>query len=273
MSEECTHDCSSCKEECADRSAPQKEKIHQGSSVKKVIAVLSGKGGVGKSLVTSLLAVSAARKGYKTGIMDLDITGPSIPKAFGITQKAGASQDGILPVSSAGGIKVMSINLLLNSETDPVIWRGPIIAGVAKQFWTDVAWGDLDYMFIDMPPGTGDVALTAFQSLPLDGVVIVTSPQSLVSMVVEKAVNMASMMSVPVLGMVENMSYVICPDCGKKIEIFGKSNAHETASRHGLSMLGTIPMQPELSEACDRGAIEYFKGGWLDELSASLEKL
>jgi len=270
MSEECTHECSSCKEKCSEAQKPQ---LKPGCSVKKVIAVLSGKGGVGKSLVTSLLAAATARKGYKTAVLDLDITGPSIPQSFGIHEKAEADERGILPAESKGGVKVMSINLLLNNETDPVIWRGPVIAGVATQFWTDVVWGDVDYMFVDMPPGTGDVALTTFQSLPVDGVVIVTSPQSLVSMVVEKALNMAHMMNIPVLGLVENMSYAICPDCGKKIEIFGKSNAPEVAARHGLPLLGSIPMDSKLAAACDAGTIEVLEGDWLRELADSIEKL
>ena len=268
---ECTHECSSCGENCSERSLIAQ--LNPDSKVKKVIAVLSGKGGVGKSIVTSMLAVSMQRKGKRAAILDMDITGPSIPKAFGITGKASAGENGIYPAISKNGTQIMSVNLLLQNETDPVVWRGPVISGVAKQFWTDVVWNDVDYMFVDMPPGTGDVALTAFQSLPLDGVIIVTSPQELVSMVVEKAVKMANMMNVPVMGLVENMSYILCPDCGKKIEVFGKSNAQAVADKYDLKLLGTIPMEPALAAACDRGDIEGFEGQWLDELAASLENL
>ena len=241
------------------------EKPHAGTNIKKVIAVMSGKGGVGKSLVTALLAVLAQRAGYKTAILDADITGPSIPKAFGIKQNAMGNEEGILPVESKTGIKLMSLNLLLDDETAPVVWRGPVIAGTVKQFWTDVEWGDNDIMFIDMPPGTGDVPLTVFQSIPVDGIVIVSTPQELVSMIVEKAVNMAGMMNIPVLGLVENMAYVECPDCGKKIPLFGESHAEETAEKHGLQVLGSLPVNPKLAAACDAGLIELFEGTWLDE--------
>lgn len=243
------------------------------SNVKKVIGVVSGKGGVGKSLVTSMLAVLSNRKGFKTAILDADITGPSIPKAFGLKEQAPAlDEHSILPVRTAKGVKVMSINLLLDNETSPVVWRGPIIAGVVKQFWTDVIWDDVDYMFVDMPPGTGDVPLTVFQSLPLDGIVIVTSPQELVSMVVEKAVNMAKMMNVPILGLVENMSCYVCPDCGKEIHVFGVSKADETAKRFGIETVARIPINPEIAAQCDKGLIELFEGNWLDNISDEIEK-
>ena len=267
----CSGNCSSCGESCSDRkpesllAEPNKK-----SNVKKVIAVVSGKGGVGKSLVTSLLAVLAQRKGYKTAILDADITGPSIPKAFGLHGHAEASEWGLFPVKTAAGIGVMSLNLLMKNETDPVVWRGPLISGAVKQFWTDVIWGDVDYMFIDMPPGTGDVALTVFQSIPVDGIVIVASPQELVSMIVEKAVNMAKMMDVPVLALVENMSYITCPDCGKEIHVFGESHIDEIAKKHGVETVARMPIDPALAAACDAGTIESFNGAWLDSV---LEKL
>ena len=256
---ECTHDCSTCGLDCASRSAgaPQKEKTHEGTHVKKVIGIVSGKGGVGKSLVTSMMAVTARRRGHSVAVMDADITGPSIGRVFGVKQQAMATkQGGIIPVMSKTGIELMSTNFLLPEETDPVVWRGSIISGAVKQFWTDVMWGDVDYMFIDMPPGTGDVALTVFQSLPVDGIVIVTSPQDLVSMIVAKAVNMAEKMNVPILGVVENMSYIECPDCGKKIEVFGKSKLPEVAERYNLDILGQLPINPSLAEACDKGEVE-----------------
>lgn len=234
------------------------------SHIKKVIGVVSGKGGVGKSLVTSLLAVLSQRKGYKTAIMDADITGPSIPKAFGLHGHAEASEWGLFPVKTAAGTGVMSLNLLMKNETDPVVWRGPLISGAVKQFWTDVIWGDVDYMFIDMPPGTGDVALTVFQSIPVDGIVIVASPQELVGMIVEKAVNMAKMMDVPVLALVENMSYITCPDCGKEIHVFGESHIDEIAKKHGVGTVARMPIDPKLAAACDAGTIESFNGAWLD---------
>ena len=273
MSENCNHDCSNCAENCASRkpesllAAP-----HAGTHIKKVIGVVSGKGGVGKSLVTALLAVGARRMGLSTAILDADITGPSIPKAFGLRQKAMGTEDGIFPVETKTGIKSMSLNLLLENDTDPVVWRGPIIAGTVKQFWTDVLWGDCDIMFIDMPPGTGDVPLTVFQSVPLDGVVIVTSPQELVGMIVEKAVNMATMMNIPVLGLVENMSYIECPDCGKRISPFGESHLEEIAARHGIGSIARLPINPKLAAACDKGAIELFEGDWLDNMLDGITK-
>ena len=244
MSEECTHDCSSCSSNCGERRDPKDfiEKTNEFSKIKKVIAVVSGKGGVGKSLVTSSLAVKANKKGYRTAILDADITGPSIPKAFGITERAKADDRGLLPEQTKTGINVMSLNLLIESETDPVIWRGPVIGGTVKQFWTDVIWGDVDYMFIDMPPGTGDVPLTVVQSIPVDGIVIVTSPQDLVSMIVGKAVKMAHLMNVPILALVENMSYFKCPDCGKEYEIFGTSHAASAAMEFEIPNYARLPI-------------------------------
>lgn len=252
---ECTHDCSSCEENCAERGI-EKEKQNEKSKIKKIIAVVSGKGGVGKSLVTALLASQAKREGCSSAVLDADITGPSAPKLFGIKTRA-YSPDGkfLLPVESENGVKVMSVNLLLNSEDDPVVWRGPVIAGTVKQFYTDVAWGDVDYMFVDMPPGTGDVPLTVFQSLPIDGIVVVTSPQELVSMIVGKAVKMAEMMNVPVLALVENMSYYTCDGCGKKLEIFGESKAEETAGKFGIKTVAKLPINPEFAKASDEGKI------------------
>jgi len=269
MSETCTHDCSSCSANCSSRqSDPQSfiEKPHELSDIKKVIAVVSGKGGVGKSLVTGLLASEMNKKGLRSAILDADITGPSIPKMFGINTKAGASEYGIYPEQSEGGIPVMSVNLLLENETDPVIWRGPVIAGVVKQFWTDVIWGKCDVMFIDMPPGTGDVPLTVFQSIPIDGIVVVTTPQQLVSMVVEKAVKMAKLMNVPVLGLVENMSYVKCPDCGKEINIFGESHVEATAAELEIPSTGKLPMDPMFTELCDKGEIEKASAPGLENI-------
>lgn len=271
MVENCSHNCEGCTENCSERTKESfLEKTNEMSHIKKVIGVVSGKGGVGKSLVTSLLAVLAQRKGYKTAIMDADITGPSIPKAFGLHGHAEASEWGLFPVKTAAGIGVMSLNLLMKNETDPVVWRGPLISGAVKQFWTDVIWGDVDYMFIDMPPGTGDVALTVFQSIPVDGIVIVASPQELVGMIVEKAVNMAKMMDVPVLALVENMSYITCPDCGKEIHVFGESHIDEIAKKHGVETVARMPIDPKLAAACDAGTIESFNGAWLDGV---LEKL
>ena len=241
------------------------------SSVKNVIAVVSGKGGVGKSTVTSSLAVAMAKRGKKVAILDADITGPSIPTAFGIHQKATGNDQGIDPAYTTGGIKIMSLNLLTANETDPVIWRGPVIAGVVQQFWTDVLW-NCDYLFVDMPPGTGDVSLSVFQSLPVDGIIIVASPQELVSMVVEKAVKMAKMMNVPILGLVENMSYLTCPDCGKKLHIFGEGKTAEAAARHDLSVLAEMPIDPALASLVDAGDIESFQGNWLDATADLLEK-
>ena len=275
MSENCTHDCSSCGMDCPSRQQPQSflEKTNDLSHVKKVIGVVSGKGGVGKSLVTSLLATTLRRRGNEVAVLDADITGPSIPKCFGMKQRALSDENGIYSVETKTGIKVMSINLLLEEETNPVVWRGPVIAGAIKQFWTDVVWGNVDYMFVDMPPGTGDAPLTVFQSLPLDGILIVTSPQELVSMIVSKAVEMAKMMNVPVLGLVENMSYVQCPDCGKMIPVFGESHIDEVAAKYNLKVLGKLPMEEKLAWACDRGAIELFEGDWLDGAADLIESL
>ena len=269
--ENCTHDCSSCGAACPSREAqsliePQNKLSH----IKKVIGVVSGKGGVGKSLVTSMLAVEMSRRGYKTAILDADITGPSIPKVFGLHEKAEGNEDGIYPVKTKTGIEVMSINLLLDDEKAPVVWRGPVIAGTVKQFWTDVVWNEVDYMFVDMPPGTGDVPLTVFQSLPLDGIVIVTSPQELVSMIVSKAVNMASLMNIRVLGLVENMSYVLCPDCGKHIDIFGMGKTDAVAAEFGFDLLARIPLDARLAALCDKGALELMEN---DYLSAAADKV
>lgn len=273
--ENCTHECGSCGENCSSRdSSPQSflEAPHPLSRVGKVIGIVSGKGGVGKSLVTSLLSVSMHRKGFKSGVFDADITGPSIPKAFGIHGKAMSDGTALYPSKSKGGVDIMSINLLLENETDPVIWRGPVIAGVVKQFWTDVIW-DVDFLFVDMPPGTGDVPLTVFQSLPVDGVVIVTSPQDLVTLVVEKSIKMAQAMNIPVLGIVENMSFVKCPDCGKEIRIFGESKLESIAKQTGLPILGRIPIDPALAALCDAGSIDDFTGGYLDHAAATIEAL
>ena len=271
MTQNCSHNCESCSENCSERTKESLlEKPNEMSHIKKVIGVVSGKGGVGKSLVTSLLAVQAQRRGYKTAILDADITGPSIPKAFGLHGHAEASEWGLFPVKTANGIEVMSLNLLMKNETDPVVWRGPLISGAVKQFWTDVVWGDVDYMFIDMPPGTGDVALTVFQSIPVDGVVIVASPQELVGMIVKKAVNMAKLMDVPVLALVENMSYITCPDCGKEIRVFGESHIDEIAGKHGVDTVAKLPIDPALAAACDAGTIENFSGAWLDGVLAKV---
>ena len=269
MSEQCTHNCETCGVDCASRSSAQKQQdfkvnAHPLSNIKKVIAVVSGKGGVGKSLVTSLLAVNMNRAGKHSAILDADITGPSIPKLFGIHEKALGNEDGILPCKSKTGIDVMSINLLLENDTDPVVWRGPVIAGTVKQFYTDVIWRDVDFMFVDMPPGTGDVPLTVFQSLPIAGIVVVTSPQDLVSMIVEKAVNMARMMNIPVLGIVENMSYYECPHCGERSEIFGRSHIDETAHRFNIPAAARLPINPKLAAASDAGLIEIYEGEWLN---------
>ena len=272
---ECTNDCASCGESCPDRTEKQTDfraKANELSDVKKVIAVVSGKGGVGKSLVASMLAVLARRALYKAAILDADVTGPSIPKAFGLSQRVEGSEAGMFPVRTKTGIEVMSLNLLLENDTDPVVWRGPIISGTVKQFWTEVVWGDVDFMFVDMPPGTGDVPLTVFQSLPVDGVIVVASPQELVGMIVEKAVRMAGMMNIPVLGLVENMSYMVCPDCGKKLMPFGESHADAIAQRHGIPSVARVPIDTRLAAACDKGAIELFDGNWLDPLFNHLEK-
>lgn len=263
---ECTHDCSSCGESCAERkdSPFQIKPLRDGCRVSKVYGVVSGKGGVGKSMVTSQLAVAMRREGYNVAVLDADITGPSIPKAFGVHARAEGTADAIIPVQSRTGIQLMSVNLLLENETDPVIWRGPVIGGVVQQFWGDVLWQDVDYMFVDMPPGTGDVALNVFQTLPVDGVIIVASPQELVSMVVEKAVKMAQMMNIPVIGLVENMSYIACPDCGKKIYLFGEGKTEEAAAKYGLPVLAKMPIDPQLAKLVDDGNIESFEGNWLD---------
>ena len=272
---ECNHDCGSCSENCSSRQNPESflEKPNALSSIKKVIGVVSGKGGVGKSMVTSMLATTLRRKDYGVAILDADITGPSIPKVFGLHERATANDFGILPVETKTGIQVMSLNLLLEDETMPVVWRGPVIAGTVKQFWTDVIWNDVDFMFVDMPPGTGDVPLTVFHSIPLDGIIVVASPQELVSMIVEKAVRMAETMNVPVLGLVENMSYIVCPDCGKKIEVFGKSHIEETAAKYDLPVLGRLPFTPAIAAAADKGAIELFEGDWLDGAAEKIESL
>ena len=265
---ECTHNCSTCGEECASRTEPQSliAPQNQMSNVKKVIGIVSGKGGVGKSLVTSLLASETQKMGFNAAILDADITGPSIPKVFGIKTRAVGNDYGILPELSSNGTKIMSINLLLEDETDPVIWRGPVIGGTVKQFWTDVVWEDVDCMFVDMPPGTGDVPLTVFQSLPIDGIVVVTSPQELVSLIVEKAVKMAKMMNIPILGIVENMSYVECPTCSEKINIFGESRVEEVAKAAELAVLGQIPMRPDIAQNCDKGRVEDIDGSiWLKD--------
>ena len=270
---ECTHNCSTCGESCSERTTPQslRKDPHPESRIGKVFGVVSGKGGVGKSMVTSQLAVTMQRRGFKVGVMDADITGPSIPKAFGVHDKAVGTQTGLYPCASRTGVELMSINLLLEDETDPVIWRGPVIGGVVQQFWTDVVW-DVDYLFVDMPPGTGDVPLSVFQSIPLDGIVIVTSPQDLVSMVVEKAVKMAEKMDIPIVGLVENMSYVSCPDCGRKIYLFGEGKSEEAALRHSLPLLAQMPIDPALASLADEGRIEDFEGAWLSPVADALEK-
>jgi Mrp family chromosome partitioning ATPase len=276
MSETCNQTCSSCSEDCAERKEEKvdfSERMNEMSNIKKVIGVVSGKGGVGKSLVTSMLAVEISRMGYHAAILDADITGPSIPKAFGIKQKASGSELGLLPVKTQTNIDVMSINLLLEKDSDPVVWRGPIISGTVKQFWTDVIWGDVDFMFIDMPPGTGDVPLTVFQSIPVDGIIVVTSPQELVSMIVSKAVKMAEMMNIPIIGLVENMSYFKCPDNGKDYPIFGESHIEEIADKHNLKVLAKLPIDPKISDACDDGIIEFYDGNWLEPVAKILVKM
>lgn len=270
----CDNNCNSCTKDCGERSAPTDKYAKQNdmSSVKKAIAIVSGKGGVGKSLVTSLLATQMNHRGYKTAILDADLTGPSIPKAFGLKERATGSEEGLFPVVSEQGIRIMSINLLLENDSDPVLWRGPIIASTVKQFWTDVIWSDVDFMFIDMPPGTGDVPLTVFQSIPISGIIIVTSPQELVSMIVAKAVKMAKMMDIPVIGIVENMSYFKCPDCGSEHTVFGESRLSDIAAKEELEILARIPLDERASKACDEGLIEFFSVDWLDEIGDKLEK-
>ena len=270
---DCNHDCSSCSANCSERKPESFLKaLNPYSSVKKVIAVVSGKGGVGKSLVTSLLAAEMQRRGHSCAVLDADITGPSIPKSFGIKQHATGTEEYLIPVTTTTGLQIMSINLILENETEPVVWRGPVIAGAVTQFWTDVLWRDVDYMFVDMPPGTGDVPLTVFQSLPIDGVVIVTTPQDLVGMIVSKAVNMAAMMNVPVLGIVENMSYFVCPDCGKKHEIFGASKVAQAAAEFDIPYTAKIPIDPSITTMVDAGEAEYVSGEFISGLVDSLEK-
>ena len=271
--EDCTHDCSSCSANCSSREPESLiEQPHVLTHVKKVIGVVSGKGGVGKSMITSLLAVLLRRRGYRTAILDADITGPSIPQAFGLHERASGSDQGIFPALSKTGVEVMSMNLLLEQETDPVVWRGPIIAGSVKQFWTDVLWGNVDIMFIDMPPGTGDVPLTVFQSIPVDGIVVVTSPQQLVGMVVEKAVRMAELMKIPVLALVQNMSFVKCPGCNEVLYPFGETKTAELAAKYGIPATAELPIQKELATACDAGLIELFEGDWLNGIADQLEE-
>ena len=272
--ENCTHDCSTCGSDCASREAPQsfEEPMNKDSDVKNVIAVVSGKGGVGKSLVTILMACKMQGRGFRTAVLDADVTGPSIPKVFGLDgARAAGTEQGILPQRSESGVELMSVNLLLDDTTAPVVWRGPVIAGVVKQFWSEVVWGDVDYMFVDMPPGTGDVPLTVFQSLPVKGIIIVTSPQELVGMIVEKAVKMAEMMSVPVLGLVENMSYYQCPDCGKRHSIFGESHVEEVAQKHGITNIARIPITPAISAACDAGMVDRLSAEFLDDFADALK--
>lgn len=270
----CTHDCESCGESCGEKKEESLiVKCNELSKIKKVIGVVSGKGGVGKSLITSLLAVNYAKKGKFCAVLDADITGPSIPKAFGLTEKAKGENNMIFPVITKTGIKVMSLNLLLEEDTQPVIWRGPVIAGAVKQFWTDVVWDEVDYMFVDMPPGTGDVALTVFQSLPIDGIVIVSSPQELVSMIVEKAVNMARMMNVPILGLVENMSYYTCPKCGEKISIFGESHIAEIAQKFDIGAYSKLPIDPQIAKLVDGGKVEEIDSNYLTEIEKVIDNL
>ena len=270
---ECTHDCSTCGQNCGQRTEPESllQKPHEQSHIKKVIGVCSGKGGVGKSMVTSLLAVTMQRMGLKVGILDADITGPSIPREFGLKQKAEGNDTGIFPVRTTTGIDVMSLNLLLPNDSDPVAWRGPIIAGAVTQFWTDVIWGDKDVLFIDMPPGTGDVMLTVCQSIPVDAAVLVSTPQELVGMIVEKSIKMVDMLNIPVIGLVENMSYVQCPDCGKKIEVFGESHVDAIARQYGIPH--TLPIDRKLAASADKGMIELTNGDWLDEIANAIDQL
>ena len=271
MSEACTHDCSSCKSNC-DHRAPQHEPPHARSRIQKVIGVVSGKGGVGKSMTSAMLAVSMRRLGFKAGVLDADITGPSIPRLFGVKGPATGDGESINPVSSRTGVEIMSINLLLDDPEAPVVWRGPVIAGAGKQLWQEVVW-DVDFLFVDMPPGTGDVPLTVFQTLPVDGIVIVSSPQELVGMIVGKAVQLAQMMHVPILGLVENMSYAVCPNCGKHINVFGDSHVDEIADKYKLPVLAKMPIDPELAKEADAGMIEMFAGDYLDNAAQTVAKL
>lgn len=272
---ECTHDCSTCGQSCSQRTEPESllQKPHEQSHIKKVIGVCSGKGGVGKSMVTSLLAVAMQRMGLKVGILDADITGPSIPREFGLKQKAEGNDTGIFPVRTTTGIDVMSLNLLLPNDSDPVAWRGPIIAGAVTQFWTDVIWGDKDVLFIDMPPGTGDVMLTVCQSIPVDAAVLVSTPQELVGMIVEKSIKMVDMLNIPVIGLVENMSYVQCPDCGKKIEVFGESHVDAIARQYSIPHTAALPIDRKLAASADKGMIELTNGDWLDEIANAIDQL
>lgn len=272
---ECTHDCSTCGQNCGQRTEPESllQKPHEQSHIKKVIGVCSGKGGVGKSMVTSLLAVTMQRMGLKVGILDADITGPSIPREFGLKQRAEGNDTGIFPVRTTTGIDVMSLNLLLPNDSDPVAWRGPVIAGAVTQFWTDVIWGDKDVLFIDMPPGTGDVMLTVCQSIPVDGVVLVSTPQELVGMIVEKSIKMVDMLNIPVVGLVENMSYVQCPDCGKKIAVFGESHVDAIAKQYGIPHTAALPIDRKLAASADKGMIELTNGDWLDEIANAIDQL
>jgi len=269
--EGCTHDCSTCGADCPSKSAGGNakesflEKPNQMANIKKVVAVVSGKGGVGKSLITSMLAILTARNGQNAAVLDADVTGPSIPKIFGASGEITGNEFGMFPLESAGGVRLMSVNFLLEDPAQPVVWRGPVIAGAVKQFWTDVCWGDVDYMYVDMPPGTGDVPLTVFQSLPVDGIIIVTSPQDLVSMIVEKAVNMAKLMNIPILGIIENYSYFVCPDCGKRHNIYGESKVEQTAGEAGIELLAKLPIDPELARLCDSGKLEFMENHYLDE--------
>ena len=274
MSEECTHDCSTCSSNCGSKD-PKSLLVapHPNSKIGKVFGVVSGKGGVGKSMVTDLLAVEFARRGYHCGILDADITGPTIPKAFGITEKAQGNETTIFPVKSKKyGVDIMSINVLLENESDPVVWRGPVIGGTVRQFWSDTLWDNVDYLFVDMPPGTGDVALTVFQNIPIDGIVVVTSPQDLVSMIVGKAMKMASLMNIPVLGLVENMSYALCPDCGKKIHVFGESHISEIAEEYHVPVLAQMPINPALASACDNGTVEDLDCSYLEDAALVIER-
>ncbi len=275
MSESCSHNCSSCSSSgCGERNAtPTFEAPNEFSQVKKVIAIMSGKGGVGKSMTSAMLAVSMRRLGYRCGVLDGDITGPSIPKLFGVKGPANVNENGIYPVESCGGTSIMSINVLMENEEDPVVWRGPVLAGAVKQFWTDVVWSDIDFLFVDMPPGTGDVPLTVFQSLPVDGIIVVTSPQELVSMIVGKAVQMAQAMNIPILGLVENMSYIKCPDCDKEIKLFGESHVDEVAEKYGLSVLAKMPIDPKFAELADGGLIDQFTGDYLKVAAKVVEGL
>lgn len=275
MSENCGKSCEGCNVEgCGERQPKSMlEEPNKNSNVKKVIGIVSGKGGVGKSSISSLSAVAAAREGYRTAIMDADVTGPSIPKMFGVGGQVYATEDGIVPAETDTGIKMVSTNLVLENPEDPVVWRGPVISGLVRQFWTDVMWGDIDYMFIDMPPGTGDVPLTVFQSIPVDGIIVVTSPQDLVSMIVKKAVKMAEMMDIPVIGAVENMSYVKCPHCGEEIKVFGESHLDDAAEEYGLDIIARMPMDPALAECCDKGQIERYNSSEMERLADVLKKM